>query len=81
MPKLASRSRAVTEFPAAPSKEAAAYFARLLAYETDCWDVHEALETPDPGFVLLDVRSPEMFEDGHLPRAVSLPQGTRMARM
>ena len=73
MPNLAAPSSAVTEIPAAPSHEAAAHFARLLAFETDCWDVHVALETANPGFVLLDVRSPELFKLGHLPSAVNLP--------
>jgi rhodanese-related sulfurtransferase len=57
---------------------ALAHFSALLSLETDCWDVHEALEqaraadrTPD--FVLLDVRSPELFAAGHVPGAVNLP--------
>lgn len=44
-----------------------------MAFETDCWDVHEALLSADPGFVLLDVRSPELFAAGHVPGAVNLP--------
>lgn len=35
----------------------------------------EALSRPEPGFVLLDVRSPEMFAKGHVPGAISLPHG------
>ena len=63
----------VTEVPAAPCDEAHEHFARLLAFETDCWDVHLALGEPEPGFVLLDVRSPESFAQGHLPGAINLP--------
>lgn len=63
----------VTAVPAAPAADAEAHFASLLAYETDCWDVHDALGRPDPGFVLLDVRSPELFAAGHVPGARSLP--------
>jgi rhodanese-related sulfurtransferase len=54
-----------------PAAEAARHFSRLLELETDCWDVHASLETG--GFVLLDVRSPEMFRRGHVRGAVNLP--------
>lgn len=59
----------------AESALAAAHFASLLAFETDCWDVHHDLETGSPEFVLLDVRSTELFEQGHVPGAVNLPHG------
>src|SRR5262245_66433187 len=72
MPEL-KRSSAVTEVPAAESSVALAHFERLLAYETDCWDVHVSLASHEPGFVLLDVRSPENFNEGHVPGAVNLP--------
>ncbi|MEN9317209.1 MAG: hypothetical protein RIS35_3602 [Pseudomonadota bacterium] len=65
---------AVTAIPAAPSDVAAAHFAAGFAFETDCWDVHEAL-AHGADFVLLDVRSPEMFARGHVPGAVNLPHG------
>jgi hypothetical protein len=29
-------------------------------FETDCWDVLEAIAPDDPGFVLLDVRDPAL---------------------
>ena len=73
MPKLPSAERPVTDIPAAEPQQALAHFQSLLAYETDCWDVHAALAAGHPGFVLLDVRSPEAFAAGHLPGAASLP--------
>ena len=51
------------------------HFEKLLSLETDCWDVHEALASGAPGFVLLDVRGPQDFEDGHVPGALHLPHG------
>jgi rhodanese-related sulfurtransferase len=64
----------VTSVPAASSERAAAHFARLFEFETDCWDVHASIKgTDEPGFVLLDVRSPDLYEAGHVPGAVSLP--------
>jgi len=65
----------VSEVPAAPPAEAEAHFARKLGYETDCWDVHHAMQTGKANFVLLDVRSHDDFARGHVPGAVSLPHG------
>jgi rhodanese-related sulfurtransferase len=67
-------STSVTAVPAAPSALAREHFAAELTFETDCWDVHEAL-AKGADFVLLDVRSPAMFAQGHVPGAVSLPHG------
>jgi rhodanese-related sulfurtransferase len=72
MPTLPSRSP-TTDVPALGSAEAKQHFARLLELETDCWDVHASLEGGAPGFVLLDVRSPELFRRGHVKGAVNLP--------
>ncbi len=66
---------AVTTIPAAPSDEALARFEQSFRFETDCWDVHEALKSGDPGFVLLDVRAPQLYAAGHIPGAVHLPHG------
>jgi len=48
-------------------------FESVLALETDCWDVHQAMQLPEPGFVLLDARSPELFAAGDVPGAVNPP--------
>jgi rhodanese-related sulfurtransferase len=80
MPKLPVSERPVTDVPAATPDDARAHFARLLAYETDCWDVHEGLTGGHGGFVVLDVRGPEAYAAGHVPRAVSLPHRRITAR-
>ena len=64
---------AVNRTPAATPAEAAAHFDSLLRFETDCWDVHHAIEHRANDFVLLDVRSPEHFEREHVPEAINLP--------
>jgi rhodanese-related sulfurtransferase len=68
-------SNAVTATPAASADEALAHFQRQFAFETDCWDTHEALRSGSPGFVLLDVRGAEAFANGHVPGALHLPHG------
>jgi len=73
MPMLSTETSEVTAVAAAAPSEALAHFERLLSFETDCWDVHAALGTSAPGFVLLDVRGPDSFAAGHVPGAVNLP--------
>ena len=68
-------SNAVTAIAAAAPDIAAEHFERQFAFETDCWDVHEALKLSDPGFVLIDARSEADHARGHLPRAIGLPHG------
>jgi rhodanese-related sulfurtransferase len=65
----------VTSIAAAPSGIALEHFEQLFRLETDCWDVHDALGSGHPGFVLLDVRSPEHFRRGHIAGALCLPHG------
>jgi rhodanese-related sulfurtransferase len=62
----------VTETPAADSASALEHFLSGLRYETDCSDVQRSLEG-GPDFVLLDVRQPQSFSDGHVPGASNLP--------
>lgn len=65
----------VTDIPAAPPARALAHYQALLEFETDCWDVHVATERTHEGFVVLDVRSPQLFATGHVPGAINLPYG------
>jgi len=67
-------STAVSAIPAAPPAEAEAHFAASFTFETDCWDVQDSLSR-GADFVLLDVRSPALFAQGHVKGAVSLPHG------
>jgi rhodanese-related sulfurtransferase len=52
---------------------AAAFFAARLDFQTDVSDVHAALHSTSTGFVLLDSRSPEAWDQGHIPGALHLP--------
>ncbi|SEO72561.1 Rhodanese-related sulfurtransferase [Methylobacterium sp. ap11] len=73
-------SNPVTAIPPAPAAEVAAHYARRLAFETDCADVHAALAGAEPGFVLLDVRGPALYARGHVPGALNLPRGKMTPR-
>ena len=75
MAGIAENTSHVGSTPAAPSVAAAAHFAGLLAFETDCWDVHADITSGNDSFVVLDVRSPDLYQSGHVPGAVNLPHG------
>jgi rhodanese-related sulfurtransferase len=70
---------AVILVPAAPSALAVAHFEAEFTFETDCWDVNDAMKGGAPGFVLIDVRSHDAFAHGHVPGAISLPHGKLIA--
>jgi rhodanese-related sulfurtransferase len=59
--------------PAAVPADAAAYFAARLAYHTDVADVHAALSSGRPGFVLVDSRGDAAWAQAHIPGAIHLP--------
>ncbi|MCW7536912.1 rhodanese-like domain-containing protein [Aquabacterium sp. A7-Y] len=65
----------VTRIPPATSHRALERFQSALEFETDCWDVHASMQSDAKDFVLLDVRSPELYARGHVPGALSLPHG------
>jgi rhodanese-related sulfurtransferase len=70
----------VTAVPAAIAAEARRHFAQRLSFEADCWDTHDAMVRNVQDFVLLDVRSPALYAEGHVPGAISLPHGKITAR-
>ena len=80
MPHLAGTTSHVAAVRPADSKRALHHFEALLEFETDCWDVHHDLSAGTADFVLLDVRSPDLFEQGHVPGAVNLPHARIIER-
>lgn len=77
--KVQANANAVTETPAAQPEEALRHFSAKLSFEADCYDVHVAMESGDPGFVLIDVRSPALYAAGHVPGALNLPHRKMIA--
>jgi rhodanese-related sulfurtransferase len=56
-------------------KEQQKHYETKLAYETDAWDLKEAL-TAGENIIVVDARSPAAFKEGHIPGAVNIPHRT-----
>ena len=63
----------VAEIAPADSAAALAHFESAFRFETDYWDVHDAMSNGRQDFVLVDVRSHDLYATGHVPGAVSIP--------
>jgi rhodanese-related sulfurtransferase len=73
---MSTTTSRVSRFDAAAPADAARHFARRLAFETDCSDVNHDLVTGATGFVVVDARSRDAYDAGHVPGAISLPHAT-----
>lgn len=67
-------SSPVSRIPVAASEAALQHFQSLLTFETDCWDVHFSISNKRQDFVLLDVRSELLYEQGFIMNAINMPQ-------
>ena len=48
------------------------FYKAKLNYETDSWDLFEALKNGEP-IVVIDARSPEAYELEHIPTSINIP--------
>ena len=48
------------------------HYEEKLSYETDSWDLNEAIQNGE-NIIVIDARSAEAFAEEHIPGAVSLP--------
>lgn len=57
-----------------------AHYENKLAYEIDAWDLQQALAQSGtagaPVLILVDTRSPQAYQEEHLPGAINLPHRT-----
>jgi rhodanese-related sulfurtransferase len=71
---------AVLAIGAAEPADAVDHFAARLTFETDVSDVHADLRAGVEGLVVIDSRSRESWDQGHIPGAVHLPTAEIAAR-
>lgn len=53
----------------------AGFYEAKLNYETDSWDVYEALENSE-GIIVIDARSSEAYAKEHISAAINIPHRT-----
>jgi rhodanese-related sulfurtransferase len=70
---VTSQFSLVLEVPAADPQEASQHFASKLSVETDPSDVMLDLQRGQTGFIIVDVRSADDFEECHIDGAISFP--------
>ncbi|MDI6101940.1 rhodanese-like domain-containing protein [Actinoplanes sp. NEAU-A12] len=56
------------------------YYSNQLRFETDVSDVQQSLSAGAPGFVLIDTRNTESWDQGRIPGAIHLPTREIAAR-
>lgn len=52
-----------------------AFYQAKLEYETDSWDLFEALRKGE-NIIVVDARSPQVFDLEHIPTAINIPHAT-----
>lgn len=69
----------VLHVPAASPAESLAYLQHKLSYYTDAWDLAEDLALGISAIVVIDARSEEVYQAGHITGAISFPHRTMNA--
>lgn len=70
---VVSQFSLVLEVPPAEPQEASRHFASKLSVETDPSDVMLDLQRGQTGFIIVDVRSTDDYEECHVEGAISFP--------
>lgn len=73
MTAITSHFSLVLETPPASPEEAHRHFLAKLSVETDAADVRLDLQRGQQGFLIVDARSSQDFEECHIPGAINLP--------
>lgn len=66
----------VTEIAAPAPGASRDFFQSMLAFHTDAWDVAEDLRNGIADIVVIDARTTEYYQRGHIPGAISFPHRT-----
>ena len=72
-------SSAVLQFPPVTAAQSESWLQAKLAYYADAWDLAQDLSAGVAEIVVLDVRSVEHYQQGHICGAVSFPHRTMTA--
>ncbi|ORM63142.1 rhodanese [Pantoea rodasii] len=67
-------------YPPASPQQSLAYLQHKLSYYTDAWDLAEDLAQGISAIVVIDARSSEVYQAGHISGAISFPHRTMDAQ-
>ena len=56
------------------------FYEAKLRFETDSWDLFESLRSSE-NVIVVDARSPEAYENEHIPSAINIPHRTMTEEM
>ena len=70
---MQNHSSAVLEYGAPEPGEVTAIMGDKLRFHTDSWDLSADLKAGHTGIAVIDARSREAYEAGHIPGALSFP--------
>jgi len=73
VPFVSKTTSRVLEVSPAASIDAFKHFSKKLEFETDCADVFASCASGTVDFVLVDVRSQQLFKKRRLPGAINIP--------
>jgi rhodanese-related sulfurtransferase len=76
---IKAKPQVTAVFPAS-SDVAKAHFQAKLTFEADCWDVHYDMSHNIADFILVDVRSPKLYQKSHAVGAINIPHATMTAK-
>ena len=73
IPFFSKTTSRVLEVSPAASTDALKHFTKKLEFETDCADVFASYASHTVDFVLVDVRSRQLYRKSHVPGAINIP--------
>lgn len=70
--QISGEKRSLTDVKRIDRQKQTSFYEQKLAFETDSYDLHSALERGEP-ITVVDTRSASAFREEHIPGAINIP--------